>query len=256
MIESIIHFSIRNKVIVGMFILALIGWGTYSLVRLPIDAIPDITNNQVQVIALAPSLAVQEVESFITAPIEVAVANIPGIIELRSISRLGLSVITVVFNDDTNLYWARQQLGERLKEAEEMIPAGLAKIELAPVSSGLGEIFQYRLVVEKGLEKKYNPMELRTIQDWVVRREMLGTPGVADINSYGGFVKQYEIAVNPEESSEYWEKITQDIRESDAAEKASKELLVSSGLDFVGQQTASRILQLLTGYKTALEEVV
>ena len=198
MIENIIHFSIRNKVIVGLFILALIGWGTYSLVRLPIDAIPDITNNQVQVIALAPSLAVQEVESFITAPIEVAVANIPGIIELRSISRLGLSVITVVFNDDTDVYWARQQLGERLKEAEEMIPAGLAKIELAPVSSGLGEIFQYRLVVEKGLEKKYNPMELRTIQDWVVRLEMLGTPGVADINSYGGFVKQYEIAVNPE----------------------------------------------------------
>jgi cobalt-zinc-cadmium resistance protein CzcA len=198
MIESIIHFSIRNKVIVGLFILALIGWGTYSLVRLPIDAIPDITNNQVQVIALAPSLAVQEVESFITAPIEVAVANIPGIIELRSISRLGLSVITIVFNDDTDLYWARQQLGERLKEAEETIPAGLARIELAPVSSGLGEIFQYRLVVEKGLEKKYNPMELRTIQDWVVRREMLGTPGVADINSYGGFVKQYEIAVNPE----------------------------------------------------------
>jgi heavy metal efflux system protein len=198
MIERIIHFSIRNKVFVGLSIVALIVWGSYSLVRLPIDAIPDITNNQVQVIALAPSLAVQEVESFITAPIEVAVANIPGIIELRSISRLGLSVTTVVFNDDTDLYWARQQLGERLKEAEDVIPAGLAKIELAPVSSGLGEIFQYRLAVEKGLESKYNPMELRTLQDWVVRREMLGTPGVADINSYGGYVKQYEIAVNPE----------------------------------------------------------
>ncbi len=198
MIERIIHFSIKNKFVVGLFILALVGWGTYSLIRLPIDAIPDVTNNQVQVIALAPSLAVQEVESFITAPIEVAVANIPDIIELRSISRLGLSVITVVFKDDVDLYWARQQLSERLKEAEEEIPAGLAKIGLAPISSGLGEIFQYRLAVDKGLEKKYNPMELRTIQDWVVRREMLGTPGVADINSYGGFVKQYEIAVNPE----------------------------------------------------------
>lgn len=198
MIEHIIHFSIKNKFIVGLFVLALIGWGTYSLTRLPIDAIPDITNNQVQIISVAPSLATQEVESFITAPIEVAVANIPDIIELRSISRLGLSVITVVFKDNVDVYWARQQLTERLKEAEEAIPAGLAKIELAPVSSGLGEIFQYRLAVEKGFEHKYSAMELRTLQDWTVRREMLGTPGVAEINSYGGFVKQYEVAVNPE----------------------------------------------------------
>lgn len=198
MIERIIHFSIKNKFIVGLFVLALLGWGSYSLTQLPIDAIPDITNNQVQVIAQAPSLAVQEVESFITAPIEVAVANIPDIIELRSISRLGLSVITVVFKDNIDVYWARQQLGERLKEAEEAIPAGLAKIELAPISSGLGEIFQYRLAVQKGFEQKYSAMELRTLQDWVVRREMLGTPGVADINSYGGFVQQYEVAVNPE----------------------------------------------------------
>jgi len=198
MIERIISFSIKNKFIVILFVLALVGWGSYSLMRLPIDAIPDITNNQVQVISLAPSLAVQEVESFITAPIEVAVANIPDIVELRSISRLGLSVVTVVFKDNVDVYWARQQLTERLKEAEEAIPEGLAKIELAPISTGLGEIYQYRLAVEKGLEKKYTPMELRTLQDWVVRREMLGTSGVADINSYGGFVKQYEIAVNPE----------------------------------------------------------
>ena len=199
MIERIIHFSIKNKFIIGIFILALMGWGTYSLINLPVDAIPDITNNQVQVISLAPSLAVQEVESFITAPIEVAVANIPDIIELRSISRLGLSVITVVFKDGVDVYWARQQLSERLKEAEEVIPEGVAQISLAPVSTGLGEIFQYRLVVKKGYENEFNPMELRTIQDWIVRREMLGTPGVADINSYGGFVKQYEIAVNPEQ---------------------------------------------------------
>jgi cobalt-zinc-cadmium resistance protein CzcA len=198
MISRIIHFSIRNKFIVGLFVLALVGWGSYSLTRLPIDAIPDITNNQVQVISIAPSLAVQEVESFITAPIEIAVANIPEIIELRSISRLGLSVVTIVFKDGVDIYWARQQLSERLKEAEEAIPSGLAKIELAPISTGLGEIYQYRLAVDKGYEKKYPPMELRTLQDWVIRREMLGTPGVADINSYGGYVKQYEIAVNPE----------------------------------------------------------
>ncbi len=198
MIDGIISFSIRNKFIIGLFILALIGWGSYSLSRLTIDAIPDITNNQVQIISLSPSLAVQEVESFITAPIEVAVANIPDIVELRSISRLGLSVVTVVFEDGVDIYWARQQLSERLKEAEEVIPRGVAQISLAPISTGLGEIYQYRLAVEKGFEKEFNPMELRTLQDWVVRREMLGTPGVADINSYGGFVKQYEIAVNPE----------------------------------------------------------
>ncbi len=198
MIERIIKFSIKNKFIIGLFVIGLIGWGTYSLTQLPIDATPDITNNQVQVISLAPSLAVQEVESFITAPIEVSVANIPDIIELRSISRLGLSVITVVFKDGVDIYWARQQLSERLKEAEESIPAGLAQISLAPISTGLGEIYQYRLAVEKGYEHKYSAMELRTLQDWTIRREMLGTAGVADINSYGGFVKQYEIAVNPE----------------------------------------------------------
>jgi heavy metal efflux system protein len=198
MINRIISFSVRNKFIIVLFILAVIGWGTYSITKLPIDAIPDITNNQVQIISIAPSLATQEVESFITAPIEIAVANIPDIIELRSISRLGLSVVTVVFEDGVNVYWARQQLTERLKEAEEVIPAGLVQISLAPISTGLGEIFQYRLAVQKGFEKEFNPMELRTIQDWIVRREMLGTPGVADINSYGGFVKQYEIAVNPE----------------------------------------------------------
>ena len=178
--------------------MALIGWGTYSLTNLPIDAIPDITNNQVQIISLAPSLAVQEVESSITAPVEVAVANIPDITELRSISRLGLSVITVVFKDGVDVYWARQQLSERIKEAEDIIPEGLAKIELAPISSGLGEIFQYRLALEKGYEQRYTAMELRTLQDWTVRRGMLGTAGVAEINSYGGFIKQYEIALNPE----------------------------------------------------------
>ena len=198
MINRIISFSVRNKFIVILFVLILIGWGIYSLTKLPVDAIPDITNNQVQIISISPSLAAQEVESFITAPIEVSVANVPDIIELRSISRLGLSVVTVVFKDGVDVYWARQQLNERLKDAEESIPSGLASISLAPISTGLGEIYQYRLAVEKGFEKQFDPMELRTLQDWVVKREMLGTPGVADINSYGGFVKEYEIGVNPE----------------------------------------------------------
>lgn len=199
MINSIINFSIKNKIIIVLFVLALIGWGTYSLLRLPVDAVPDITNNQVQIISIAPSLAVQEVERFITSPVEVSVATINDVIELRSISRLGLSVVTVVFKDDVDTYWARQQISERLKEAEDQIPAGLASIEMAPVSTGLGEIFQYTLEVKKGYKDKYNAMDLRTIQDWIVRRQMLGTPGVADVNSYGGLVKQYEISVNPQQ---------------------------------------------------------
>lgn len=198
MIEYIIRFSINNKIIIGLFIIALVGWGSYSLVHLPIDAVPDITNNQVQIISQAPSLAVQEMESFITAPIEVAVANIPDMLELRSISRLGLSVVTIVFKDNVDIYWARQQISERLREAEDQIPQGLAKIEMAPISTGLGEIFQYTLEIKPGFKDKYTIMDLRTYQDWIVRRQMLGTPGVADVNSYGGLVKQYEIAVNPE----------------------------------------------------------
>lgn len=197
MIEKIISFSIKNKAIIGLFVFALICWGLYSISKLPIDAVPDNTNNQVQIISIAPVLAAQEVESFISSPIEVAMANIPDVVELRSISRLGLSVVTVVFDDKVDIYKARQLIGERLKDAESQIPEGLTKPELAPVSTGLGEVYQYILKVRPGLEKKYTPLELRTIQDWIVRRELMGTKGVADINSYGGFLKQYEIAINP-----------------------------------------------------------
>ncbi|NOU19888.1 MAG: CusA/CzcA family heavy metal efflux RND transporter [Bacteroidales bacterium] len=198
MIERIINFSLKNKAIIGLFTLALIAWGIFSLVRLPIDAVPDITNNQVQVISVAPTLAVQEVERFITTPIEVSMANIPDVVELRSISRLGLSVVTIVFEDHVDIYKARMLVGERLKEAEEQIPNGMTKPEMAPVSTGLGEIFQYILHRQPGYEKKYSAMDLRTVQDWIVRREMLGTPGVADVNSYGGFLKQYVVSINPE----------------------------------------------------------
>lgn len=198
MIERIIGFSLKNKAIVGLFTLALVAWGIYALSSLPVDAVPDITNNQVQIISVAPTLAVQEVERFITAPIEISVANIPDAIELRSISRLGLSVVTIVFKDNVDLYKARTLVGERLKGAEAQIPPGLTTPEMAPVSTGLGEIYQYTLHRKPGYESKYPVMELRTIQDWIVRPEMLGTPGVADVNSYGGLLKQYEVAVNPE----------------------------------------------------------
>jgi heavy metal efflux system protein len=199
MINRIIDFSISNKFIIGLMTFALIAWGIYSITRLPIDAVPDITNNQVQVISIAPTLATQEIEKNITAPIEMAVATVPEVIELRSISRLGLSVITIVFNDNVDIYKARQQISERLKEAETQIPPGVTHPELAPVSTGLGEIYQYLLRVKDGYQGRYSETDLRTIQDWIVKRELLGTPGVAEVNSYGGFVKEYEVAVNPEQ---------------------------------------------------------
>ncbi len=198
MLDKIIHFSIHNKLIVGLFTLALAIWGIVSFLRLPLDAVPDITNNQVQVITQAPTLGTQEVEAFITAPIERALANIPDVTERRSISRSGLSVITIVFHDDKDIYWARQQVGERLKEAESEIPQGMAEPFLAPITTGLGEIYHYTLHPKPGFEDKFTATDLRTLQDWIVKRQLEGTPGVAEVSGWGGFVKQYEIAVDPD----------------------------------------------------------
>ncbi len=198
MLDKIIQFSIKNKIVIGLFTLALIIWGSYSLTQLPIDAVPDITNNQVQVITVSPSLAAGEIERLVTFPVEQTMATIPGIEEVRSFSRFGLSVVTIVFKDEIDVYWARQQVNERLTEAKTIIPDGVGIPELAPVTTGLGEIYQYVIHTEKGYEKKYTPMELRTIQDWIVRRQLLGTEGVADISSFGGFLKQYEIALDPD----------------------------------------------------------
>jgi len=184
--------------IIGLFTLALIIWGGYSLTKLPIDAVPDITNNQVQVITVSPSLAAEDIERLVTFPVEQTMANIPGIEEVRSFSRFGLSVVTIVFKDEIDVYWARQQVNERLNEAKTIIPQGVGIPELAPVTTGLGEIYQYVIHTKKGYEKKYSPMELRTIQDWIVRRQLLGTEGVADVSSFGGYLKQYEIALNPD----------------------------------------------------------
>ncbi len=197
MLQHIIRFSVRNKLIIGLFTLALVLMGVYSATQLPIDAVPDITNNQVQVITVSPSLAAPEIERLITFPIEQANSNIPGIIEIRSFSRFGLSLVTIVFNDETDVYWARQQVTERLQQVRTQIPPDAGNPELAPVTTGLGEIFQYAVRPKKGYEQKYTAVELRTIQDWVVRRQLLGTPGVADVSSFGGYLKQYEVAVNP-----------------------------------------------------------
>jgi cobalt-zinc-cadmium resistance protein CzcA len=196
MFDKIISFSIRNKVTIGIMTLVLILAGIYSAYHLPIDAQPDITNNQVQIITQAPTLGAQEVEQFITAPIELSMANIPGIIEKRSISRSGISVITIVFKDDIDIYWARQQVNAQLKEAENNMPTGLGEPTLAPITTGLGEIYQYVIHAKKGYENKYTATDLRTLQDWLVRTQLAGTPGVAEVSGWGGYVKQYEVALD------------------------------------------------------------
>lgn len=198
MLDNIIKFSIKNKFVIGILTVVWIIWGVWSAQKLPIDAIPDITNNQVQIITSSPTLAGQEVEQFVTFPIEQSIANVPDIEEIRSISRFGLSVITVVFKENVDIYFARQLIGERLKQAQEEIPQGVGIPELAPVSTGLGEVYQYILHPKKGSEKKYTAKDLSTMQDWIVRRQLNGTPGVAEINSFGGELKQYEVAINPD----------------------------------------------------------
>ena len=198
MIDKIISFSINNKLIIILLVLGLIAWGSYSATQLPVDAVPDITDNQVQVITITPALAAQEVERLITFPVEITMATIPDIEEIRSFSRFGLSVVTVVFKEKTDIYWARQQISERLVNAEKQIPEGIGTPEMGPITTGLGEIYQYVIHTKKGYEDKYSAMDLRTIQDWIVRRQLLGTPGVADVSSFGGYLKQYEVAVEPE----------------------------------------------------------
>lgn len=198
MLDKIILFSIKNKLVIGICTLMLIAWGVYSLTQLPVDALPDITNNQVQIITKAPTLAAQEVEQFITYPVERSMSNLPDITEMRSMSRFGLSVITVVFKESTNIYFARQLITEKLKEAEENIPKGIGRPELAPVTTGLGEIYQYIIHPKKGSEQKYSAMDLRTMQDWIVSRQLYGIEGVAEVTGFGGITKQYEVALSPD----------------------------------------------------------
>ena len=199
MLSAIIDFSIKNKLIVILMTLGLIGYGIYETTQLPIDAVPDITDNQVQVITVAPSYGATDIERLITFPIELANNNISGLKEIRSFSRFGLSLVTIVFDDNTDIYWARQQVSERLQRVQTEIPPGIGIPELGPVSTGLGEIYQYVIRPLPGYETQFDATELRTIQDWIVRRQLLGVKGVAEVSSFGGKLKQYEIIVNPDQ---------------------------------------------------------
>lgn len=198
MFQKLITYSIHHKLVIGVLTLALVAWGAWSLAKLPFDSTPDITDNQVQVITQAPSLGAQEVEQYITTPIEMALANIPRLQERRSISRSGLSVITLVFDDAADIYWARSQVNQMLEDVTKDLPKN-TNTEMGPVATALGEIYHYTVRAKKGYEDKYSLTQLRTIQDWIVRKQLSGTPGVAEVSGWGGFVKQYEVAINTDQ---------------------------------------------------------
>ncbi|MEJ2004207.1 MAG: efflux RND transporter permease subunit, partial [Cyclobacteriaceae bacterium] len=198
MLNAIIRFSLDNKLLVFLLVAGIIGFGIYSLLNIPIGAVPDVTNNQVQVITTSRSLSTEDIEKYVTYPVELQMANLPGVKEIRSISKFGLSVVTIVFDDDMGTYLPRQLIAEKLKTAESIIPEGFGSPEMGPVSTGLGEIYQYVLDVEPEYKDDYSITDLRTIQDWVVKRQLSGIPGVVEINTWGGYLKQYEVAINPE----------------------------------------------------------
>ncbi|WP_142784033.1 CusA/CzcA family heavy metal efflux RND transporter [Changchengzhania lutea] len=198
MLERIIQYSIHHKLIVLLFTAGIVGFGLYSLSNIPIGAVPDVTNNQVQVITTSRTLSTEDVEKFLTYPVELEMANLPGVKEIRSISKFGLSVVTVVFDDEMGTYLPRQLIAEKIKSAEEKIPEGFGKPFMGPVSTGLGEIYQYVIDVDPNYKDQYSLSDVRTIQDWVVKRQLSGIPGVVEVNTWGGYLKTYEVAVNPE----------------------------------------------------------
>jgi cobalt-zinc-cadmium resistance protein CzcA len=196
MLSKIIKFSIKNKFIVFLFTIFVMGFGIYSLSQIPIGAVPDVTNNQVQVITTSQNLSTQDIEQFITYPVELEMANIPGVEEIRSISKFGLSVVTIVFEESMGTYLPRQLIAEKLISVRENIPEGFGTPEMGPITTGLGEIYQYILDVEEGYKDQYTATDLRTIQDWIVKRQLSGIKGVVEVNTWGGFLKQYEVAIN------------------------------------------------------------
>lgn len=197
MLSKIIQFSIKNKLIVGLFTLVLICFGIFSLTQMSVGPVPDITNNQVQVITTSQNLSTVDMEQFITYPIELEMANLPGVVEIRSISQFGLSVVTIVFEEKMGPYLPRQLIAEKIQSASEMIPEGFGTPEMAPITSGLGEIYHYTLEVEPKYKNRYSLTDLRTIQDWILKRQLSGIPGVVEVNTWGGHLKQYEVAINP-----------------------------------------------------------
>ncbi len=205
MITRLIDFSLDNRVLVVIGWLIVVGLGVRALGRLPIDAVPDVTNVQVQVLTNSPGLAPEEVERLITFPVETAMSGLPKVEEIRSVSKFGLSVVTVVFEEGSDIYWARQLVGERLVAAREQIPPGYGEPEMGPISTGLGEIYQFEVRGEPmcpagGPDTPgcYTPMELRTILDWYVNYQLRSVPGIVEVNSFGGELKTYQVTIHPD----------------------------------------------------------
>lgn len=198
MIQRIIQFSVGNKMIVLLGALGLVIWGGISLSRLPLDAIPDVTNNQVVVATQSPNLSAVEMEQFVTYPLEIAMRNIQGLEGIRSVSQFGLSIVTLDFKEGVDIYFARNQVNERLQSVRQDIPDGFGSPAMNPITTGLGEIYQYVIKPENPADTSWSPLELRTVQDWVVKKQLLGTEGVADISSFGGYLKQYHVRVDPQ----------------------------------------------------------
>ncbi|WP_282018246.1 CusA/CzcA family heavy metal efflux RND transporter [Salegentibacter mishustinae] len=196
MLDRIIKFSISHKLIILLFTVFIIGFGLYSLSQIPVGAVPDVTNNQVQVITTSRNLSTQDMEQYITYPVELEMANLPGVKEIRSVSKFGLSVVTIVFEESLGTYLPRQLIAEKIKSASEKIPDGFGKPAMGPITTGLGEIYQYTLDAKPGYEDRYSAEDLRTIQDWIVKRQLSGINGVVEINAWGGYVKEYEVAIN------------------------------------------------------------
>lgn len=180
MLEKIIGFSLKNKLIVVLFTLTVVGFGIYAMLNIPVGSVPDITNNQVQVITTSNNLSTQEMEQFVTAPVELEMANLPGVTEIRSVSKFGLSVVTIVFKESMGTYLPRTLIAEKIKSASAQIPEGFGTPEMGPITTGLGEIYQYTLDVKPGYEERYSAMDLRTIHDWIVRRQLSGIEGVVE----------------------------------------------------------------------------
>jgi cobalt-zinc-cadmium resistance protein CzcA len=192
MLGRIVELSVQRRGVVLAVWAAILALALASMSRLSIDAVPDVTNPQVSVLTSAPGLSPLEVERYLTLPIERAMNGVPGLAEIRSISRTAVSAVTIVFKDDTDVWFARQLVNERLKLAETEIPSGYGHPELGPVSTGLGEIYEFYLV-----SKRHNPMELRTLLDWVVAQKLRSVPGVVEVNGMGGEAKQYQVVLDP-----------------------------------------------------------
>jgi cobalt-zinc-cadmium resistance protein CzcA len=201
MIRAIVDFALDNRIVVILALVVLMGVGIWSMTQLPIDAVPDVTNVQVQILTKAPALGAEEIERFITFPIEAAMNGVPKIEEIRSVSQFGLSAITVVFNEGTDIYWARQMVNERLTEARGDIPEGMGSPEIGPISTGLGEIYQFEVRSKPGYD--HSPMQLREILDWQIAYQLRGVPGVVEVNTFGGELKTYEVQIDPQKLQNY-----------------------------------------------------